>query len=314
MNLVQYLHMKNDDKFAYFLKTRFITNRTPKYWVNWDNVMSNMQEHELNLNTLNYLVGKDNIKEIAYKLFQQQPQLLKSIPILLASRDLKMDVLTLEKDNKMSTYTVDFSHPDLHKLNQYLDFMEETGLLHFLSKGLKESLVDYLLGVQVGLDTNGRKNRSGAQNELILSRNLKAITKFNSNLEFITQATAKNIESHWRIKVPEMLQSGKKGGRRYDGAVYNTKQDSVTIIETNFYGSGGSKLKAVAGEFMSLYETSLKDTSNVKFVWISDGPGWDQAKNPLREAFDVIPTIINLHMVKSGMLEEIILANKMMML
>lgn len=310
MNLNTYLQMENDDKFEYFMKTRFATNRTPSYWVNWQNVTSHIKEHELNLNTLNYLVGKTNIKELAQQLFQQQPQLLKTVPILLASRDSKMDVLVLEKDNTMYTHNIDFSHPDLEKMDLYLDFMEDTGLLYFLSHELKESLVDYVFGVQVGLDTNGRKNRGGIQNEKILDNNLQTIVAHNSNLKAMTQATANSIKNSWQIEVPEVLQKGKAGGRRYDGAVYNAQQHSVTIIETNFYGSGGSKLKSVAGEFSSIYETSLKSAPNVKFTWISDGPGWNTAKNPLREAFDVIPTIINLHMVKQGMLEEIILANK----
>ena len=144
------------------------------------------------------------------------------------------------------------------------------------------------------------------QNEIILEHNLKDVTFNDSNLKYKTQATGKWIEENWGITVPEVLQKGKKGGRRYDGAVLNKNQKSVTIIETNFYGDGGSKLKAVAGEFSSLYETSLRDAHDVKFVWISDGPGWLKAKNPMREAFDVIPVIINLQMVKNGFLKEIV--------
>lgn len=306
MNLTQYLTSPIDTKFRYFMDTRFSTNRTPSYWINWDNVLQNMASVEISLNTLNYLVGKDNIKELAKTLFTKQPELLQAIPILLASREEDIDVLAFNQNGEMYSYDVDFSKPDLSKLDNYIKFMDESGLFNFLQNNLKMSLVDYVYGVQAGLDTNGRKNRSGTQNEIILEHNLKDVIFNDSNLKYKTQATGKWIEENWGITVPEVLQKGKKGGRRYDGAVLNKNQKSVTIIETNFYGDGGSKLKAVAGEFSSLYETSLRDAHDVKFVWISDGPGWLKAKNPMREAFDVIPVIINLQMVKNGFLKEIV--------
>lgn len=306
MNLTQYLTSPIDTKFRYFMDTRFSTNRTPSYWINWDNVLQNMASVEISLNTLNYLIGKDDIEELAKTLFTKQPELLQAIPILLASREGDIDVLAFNQNGEMYSYDVDFSKPDLSKLDNYIKFMDESGLFNFLQNDLKMSLVDYVYGVQAGLDTNGRKNRSGTQNEIILEHNLKDVTFNDSNLKYKTQATGKWIEENWGITVPEVLQKGKKGGRRYDGAVLNKNQKSVTIIETNFYGDGGSKLKAVAGEFSSLYETSLRDAHDVNFVWISDGPGWLKAKNPMREAFDVIPVIINLQMVKNGFLKEIV--------
>ena len=139
---------------------------------------------------------------------------------------------------------------------------------------------------------------------------LKKLISEKPQLEYSTQATGKWIEENWNIVVPEVLDSNSKGGRRYDGAVFNKENGSVTIIETNFYNGGGSKLKSVAGEFSSIYETSLRDADNIKFVWLSDGLGWLSAKNPMREAFDVIPTIINLHMLKDGYMKKIIEMDK----
>ena len=249
---------------------------------------------------------REQTYDLAAQLFAEQPQLIQIIPVLLASRDTAMDVLAFDSHDEMYFYNIDFAKPDKNNITKYLDFMRDTGLLYFIGFELKQSLVDYVLGVQAGLDTNGRKNRSGSQNEDILERNLAKLASINPGLQYKAQATRKYILENWHLDVPEVLEKGKKGGRRYDGAIYNPKTQKVTIIETNFYGGGGSKLKAVAGEFSSLYETSLKDANNVNFVWISDGPGWDTAKNPMREAFDVIPLIINLSMVKQGMLAEIV--------
>lgn len=306
MKFEEYMAMPDHKKFEYFMKSRFSTDRTPQYWVNWDNVKKNMAEHELNLNTLNYLVGKKDIKKEAKNLFQKQPQLLKTIPILLAAREKKIDVLALNKNN-IKAYTVDFANPDLDKLDTYLSFMSDSGLLNFLSKDLKTSLVDYVFGVEAGLDSNGRKNRGGKQNEEILAHNLQIAMSKNKDLEISTQATGDSIKSKWGIKVPESIDENAKGGRRYDGAVFNKKTRKVTIIETNFYGCGGSKLKSVAGEFSNLYTYIKKNSQNeINFVWISDGPGWDTAKNPMEEAFQVIPNIFNLKMVRDGYLDEIL--------
>ncbi|MCZ3622452.1 type II restriction endonuclease [Lactobacillus mulieris] len=310
MNLNEYLSMNNQDKFDYFMKTRTSTNRTPKYWVNWDKVIRDLKEHELNLNTLNYLVGKKNIRQEAKNLFISQPDLLKTIPVLLATRDSDLDVLAFDDIGRMYTYNINFHDIDISKIDKYINFIDETGLFDFLSQHVNRSLVDYVFGVEAGLDSNARKNRGGKQNEDILSHYLELMCKKDDELEYSTQATADAIMKRWNAYVPEILEKGRKGGRRYDGAVYNKATKKVLICETNFYGGGGSKLKAVSGEFSDLYATSLGPAKNVEFAWISDGPGWDTAKNPLFEAFQIIPNIFNLKMVQEGMLKELIKGEK----
>ena len=306
MNYNEYMSLSNNEKFELFMNTLFPTNRTPSYWVNWNNVRNNIKVHELNLNTLNFLVGKENIKEEARALFLSQPQLLNTVPILLAAREEEFKVLSFE-NAQMVANNLDFKNPDIKAIDKYINFMEESGLLEFLANDLNKSLVDYVFGVQAGLDTNARKNRSGSQNETILERNLKNLVQRNSNLEFTTQATAKYIKDNWNMTIPEAKDKKAKGGRRYDGAVYNKQTGKVTLIETNFYGSKGSKLKSVSGEFSNLYNFLKNEAPNdINFVWISDGPGWETARNPMQEAFEIIPNIINLKMVRDGYLDEIV--------
>lgn len=306
MNFNEYMKNTSDEKFEYFMRTRFKTNRTPSYWVNWGNVTNNIKPYEIQLNTLNYLIGKPDIESEARQLFTKQPELLTAVPILLATRELDIDVLAFKDDGDMYSYNIDFNRPNISNLDEYIKFMHDSGLLDFLKIGIKRSLVDYVYGIQAGLDSNGRKNRSGTENEKILQKNLELLIAECPNCEYDTQATAKKIKERWNVEVPEVLPDGKKGGRRYDGVVFNKDLGIITVIETNFYGGGGSKLKAVAGEFSSIYETSIKKSNNVDFIWITDGPGWDTAKNPLNEAFDVIPNIINLQMVKDGFLRNIL--------
>ncbi|CAI2554912.1 Type-2 restriction enzyme DpnII [Apilactobacillus kunkeei] len=305
MRYEEYISMNLDDKFKYFMETRFPTNRTPSYWVNWDKVKENISQYEIMLNTMNYLVGKDDIENRATELLNKQPDLIKVIPLLMACRDDNLNVLKYDEQFNMSNESLDFNKPN-GDIDKYIEFMKESGLLSFLSTHVTRSLVDYAYGVEVGLDSNGRKNRSGTENENILERNLKLLINHNPTCEYMTQATADSIKSKWDVVVPEALESGRKGGRRYDGAVFNKKTGKLTVIETNFYGGGGSKLKAVAGEFSEMYGHFLRTAENVDFAWISDGPGWDTAKNPMREAFDVIPNIINLNMVSEGYLSDIV--------
>lgn len=308
-----YMKSTVDDKFQIFINNLFPTNRSPKYWVNWQKAYHFDASTEIKLNTLNYLVGKrDQVETLAYNLFKDNPELLQLVPLLIATRYAEIDVLaTSLSPEELSYYTADgyfdfnFNNPDPADFDQYFNFIKDSGLLEFIGYHVDRSLIDYVQGVNVGLDSNARKNRGGKQNEMMLENTMIEMLQ-GTNWKCQTQATGHFVESTWGITVPEVLKAGSKGGRRYDGAIYNPDRNEVTIIETNFYGGGGSKLKAVAGEFSSIYETSLRDAPHINFVWISDGKGWHTAVNPMREAFDVIPTIFNWRMIQQGYLKELI--------
>lgn len=120
----------------------------------------------------------------------------------------------------------------------------------------------------------------------------------NRNLPFIVQATQKKIFDKFQIEIPV-----DKSSRRFDFAV-KTK-NKLYLIEVNYYSGGGSKLKAVAGEFISV-NNLLSNNNNIGFIWITEGMGWYTAKQPLRETFDKIDHTINLNMIENGILEEIL--------
>lgn len=301
----EYLNMNNQEKYELFMDSRVKTNRTSNYWVNWNNVHNNIYEHELNLNILNYLIGKEDIEREFKILFSMRPEILKTIPILIATREKNIDILKWNQNKEMEFYNIDFDNPDINKIDLYISFMIECGLFKFIKENITNSLVDYVYGIQTGLDSNGRKNRSGFQNESILLETMGKIKKQNPSFQFKEQVTNNYIQENWSMNIPESTKKNGKGGRRYDGAIYNPELNLITIIETNFYGGGGSKLKAVSSEFSHMYNNYMKNTPNVNFVWISDGPGWDTAKNSLRASFNIIPTILNLTMVNNGFLDRI---------
>ncbi|MEO2117871.1 MAG: DpnII family type II restriction endonuclease, partial [Methanocaldococcus sp.] len=147
-----------------------------------------------------------------------------------------------------------------------------------------------------------RKNRIGNLMENIVEKYIENLCKQNKNLDYIFQATRDKIKQKWGINL-----TLDKTNRKFDFAVFNKANRKLYLIEVNFYSGGGSKLKATAGEYKALNEFIKNNNNNVQFIWITDGKGWNTAKNPLKESFDSGVVILNLKMVKDGLLKKIIL-------
>jgi len=156
----------------------------------------------------------------------------------------------------------------------------------------RQNLVDYMVGVEAGLDSNGRKNRGGHAMENIVEVFIKDICEKN-NFRYLKEANADKIKREFGYDVPV-----DKSSRRYDFVIDNSKE--LFIIETNFYGCGGSKLKSTAGEYRNLADTL---NGKYKFFWITDGNGWKTTSKPLRETFDHNDYLFNLTMLEKGILE-----------
>ena len=299
MRLKEYRSLSANERLNEFLSSLSITNRTPEYYVNWDKVERETKKFELELNTLNYLIGKENIFDETLKLFKQQPNLIKVIPSLIASRDKVLDILSIDDNDDMSFERLDFSKIDTERIEDYVIFSEDSGLLDFLQNKANRSLVDYVYGVEAGLDSNARKNRSGTTMEGILESHVSKLAS-ELGLEWKAQATAAYIKEKWNIEVPV-----DKSERRFDVAVYSENNNKLWLIETNYYGGGGSKLKAVAGEFTELSQFVVQSKDDVEFVWVTDGQGWKTAHLPLSEAFGHIVNVFNLNMLKNNYLHDL---------
>lgn len=291
----EYLSLETGEKISLFMSTLSSTNRTPEYYVNWNKAVNNTKEYELELNTLNFLIGKENIKELAEGLFSDQPNLIRAIPSLIACRDKKFDVLELDENVKF--YNLDFKNVDITKINEYIKFCEDSGLFNFLKNDANRSLVDYVYGVEVGLDSNGRKNRSGTTMEMIVEKYVKKTCE-EIGFKYMTQASHIQIKSHWDIDVPV-----DKSSRRFDVAVFDPYRRKLFLIETNYYGGGGSKLKSVSGEFVTLHQFLTSNSEDITFIWITDGQGWKTAHIPLSEAFYKIDNIFNIDMLSQNYLK-----------
>ncbi len=218
--------------------------KTWDYFVNWKKVFSNSSDLEIILNKLNYLLGKDDLEGEFKKLYSSNPDVVKALPVLLAVRENKLEVF--DKITKNSDF-FDFSGKEQDP-DKYYEFLEKSGLARLFQKDGIKNLVDYVLGVEVGLDSNGRKNRGGSLMEEIVGTFISDFCD-KKGFEYMAQARATNIKSKWGVDVKI-----DKSERSFDFAVHNPKNKETKLFEANFFNGGGSKLKAVCGEFRSLYD------------------------------------------------------------
>ncbi|MDD3085251.1 MAG: type II restriction endonuclease [Candidatus ainarchaeum sp.] len=288
--------------FAYFLNTLKPSIMTYDYFLNWEKINSAVSKYKIELNLLNSLLNSENIESEFKSLIIKYPNLIPTLPVLLAVRDQELNIIKdyKSKDLTYTNYKFDLvSNIGEKEAKQYFIFFKETGLINlFLNKKIK-NLVDYVYGVEAGLDSNGRKNRTGKVMEKVVEIFISELISKNKNLEYLSQATAHKIKDKWGYVV-----EFDKSARSFDFAIYNTNNKKIFLIETNFYNGGGSKLKSVCSEFKFLYNT-LK-SQNIDFIWITDGNGWNTTKKPLEEAFNQNDYIFNLGQLEKDILKEII--------
>jgi len=291
-----------EEVFSYLLNTLKETITKWDYFVNWAKVFAKIEDIELDLNILNYLIGKDDIEAEFTYLLRKHPTIAKVIPALVASRETNFRILSsfgydkfIYEDFSFGTNTV-LSDTEIEKV---VLFAKKTGFLDLISSKRIKNIVDYVIGVEVGLDSNGRKNRTGKIMEDIVGFFVEDICRRN-HLQYLSQATSQRIYSTWGLNL-----TVNKSSRSIDFAI-NTKKN-LYLIETNFYGGAGSKLKSTAGEYRTMHDYWKKDGH--KFIWITDGFGWKSTHLPLRETFNHIDTLLNLQMVSKGLLEIIFADN-----
>jgi len=290
-----------NEVFKYLINNMKETIRGWDFFVAWEKVIDKVGSTEVVLNILNYLVGKENVVEEFKMLLSKYPEIVEVLPVLLALRDKSIKILDPVENNVFNYKEYSFKKKDHYNSNEIsllAEFADKTGLLKMFKNRNIKSVVDYVIGVEVGLDTNARKNRSGTTMEMITELFIKKICERN-RYKYLSQATSHKIKDSFGYDV-----SLDKSERSFDFAVDSGAK--LYLIETNYYGGGGSKLKSVAGEFTALYNFLKKENPQHRFIWITDGLGWKTAEKPLRESFDKIDYILNLSMIEKGILENII--------
>lgn len=300
-SILQAGFVSSEQSFDAFVATLRPSLKLWDYFVNWDKVFRNTREIEIHLNIWNFLVGKDNFDTEFDSLLTEHPQIVKALPSMVVrdgAASSQFSVIENIKDLSSPEVLFDFSKPaDTPELRRAaLDFVKGSGLIKLFGKDGVKNLVDFVLGVEAGVDSNARKNRSGTAMEAVVAEYLKAFTA-SKDLEFISQATPNAIKAKWGFEVPV-----DKSSRRFDFAISDGAK--LVLMEVNFYGGGGSKLKATAGEYIGLGE--LLKIPNVEFVWVTDGQGWLTTLLPMKAAYEKLDFVWNLDWLGRGFLGDLL--------
>lgn len=265
------------------------------YYVNYDKVVENVLKLRIELNILNSLIGSKNIKEEFANIVTRYPETLKCIPLLLAVRGTEI----YAQDDE-GAFTYNFKEMN-YSVEQYEKFMEKTGLFDLLANHLVNNLIDYALGVETGLDSNGRKNRGGHQMENLVESYIQK-AGFKRDVNYFKEMYLADVENKWNIDLAALSNNG-KARKRFDFVVKT--DDMIYAIETNFYGGtgGGSKLNETARSYKMLAQEA--DTvDGFTFIWFTDGTAWRSARGNLRETFDVLETIFSIDDMEQGIMKK----------
>ena len=264
------------------------------YYVDFEKIYKNVDKVKVELNILNSLTGSKNIEEEFQNILIKYPETLECIPLLLAVRSREIFV----KD-EINEYLFKFDKM-VYSMKDYIRFMEESGLFDLLQNHIINNLYDYVLGIEVGLDSNGRKNRGGHLMEnLVESYIIKA--GYKKDVNYFKEMYLKDIEKKWNLDLSEMS-GNNTSTKRFDFVIKTENQ--VYVIETNFYSSGGSKLNETARSYKMLAQESKK-VDGVTFIWFTDGTGWNSAKKNLEETFNELETMYNIDDLEKGILEKL---------
>ena len=264
------------------------------YYIDFAKVYKNVDSVKIELNILNSLIGSKNIESDFESLIAKYPETLKCIPILLAVREYE---IFAGENGDVKLYTF---NKQINTVEDYKLFMRKTGLFDLLSNHIINNLYDYVTGVETGLDSNGRKNRGGHQMEDLVESYIQK-AGFKRDVNYFKEMYVSEVSRKWNIDLSAVSNQGKME-KRWDFVVKTN--NCIYLIETNFYGSGGSKLNETARSYKTI-ATEMKNVKGAKFVWFTDGAGWKSAARNLEETFDVLDDIYSINDMQNGIMKTL---------
>lgn len=280
--------------FAEWLKTFRASIATYSYYVDFNKVYRNVDSIKIALNILNSLIGSKNIKQDFEHILAKYPKVVKCIPVLLAVRSTEIPV-----SDKNGMFVYEFGDM-VYDASVYSKFMEKSGLFDLMKNHLIGNLVDYVTGIETGLDSNGRKNRGGHLMEDLVETYIRK-AGFVKDKTYFKEMYVSDISKKWNINLSAISNQGKME-KRFDFVVKTPKK--VFAIETNFYGSGGSKLNETARSYKTI-AIEAKTIPNFEFVWFTDGLGWISARNNLEETFDVLEHLYSIDDMENNVMKDL---------
>lgn len=288
-----------------FHETIIDTNRSYNFFVNWEKVEQHVDKYKIEISILDSLIGSRNFNKDLENIFKKYPEVLPVIPILIAVRDARLKVIRDFSDADTDIMEYNFTERKLSELEikVLIEFFEKTGLKNFFENLSTKSIRDYVTGVEVGMDTHARKNRSGDSMELVIKPFIERINlKHDDRYIILFQKNFNYLQKNFGIKVSASIRN-----RKADFILINADKDRVVNIEVNFYSGTGSKPQEIVDSYINRQE-ELKE-NGFEFIWITDGYGWKGQKNQIAKGFRKVNYLLNLHFVRKGLLEDILWIN-----
>lgn len=257
--------------FDVFMSQLKETNMSLDLYCDFNKINDNVEAISIKLNQLNYLIGKEDIDAAIRRLWDENNSVFSILEILIGVRSSD------KKKAIISDGNVKLIRSLFNNVDGVIEYVHNTGLYKVFQNKQVKNLVDYVFGIETGLDSNARKNRSGH----LMERQVAHILN-NADIAYRQEV--------YSTEYPELSVLG-EDKKRFDFVIETNLRKY--LIEVNFYSSGGSKLNEVARAYSEL-SPKINTVNGFEFVWITDGVGWKSAKNKLEEAFYAIPHVYNL--------------------
>lgn len=267
-----------------------------KFYSDFEKAANNIEPIKYELNLLNSLVGSKNVEKEFSDILKRFPSALKALPILIAKREKEIKILDCDYE-----YTFNFNKMN-YSIDEYIKFMKNTGLFDLLENKIVSNLYDYVLGVEVGMDTNGRKNRSGQMMENLVENYLIKAGLIENDTYF-KQMSSKDAEIMFDVNLSTISNKGKN--KKIFDFVIKGPFNTLIAIETNFYSANGSKLNETARSYEKIALEAEK-IPGLLFVWITDGQGWIDARHNLEETFGVMTHLYNIKDLENGVIDKLV--------
>lgn len=260
------------EQFDVFMSQLMETNQHLHFFCDFEKINQNVEDIKLSLCMLNSLLGTTDLQRAVATIWKRDKSAFQVLNILIAVREEGKKFVLNAQDQPVLLESF-FTSPE-----GVVDFLIGTGLYDLFANNKITNLVDYVFGIETGLDSNARKNRSGH----IMEHQVAAILA-----EHNLDARSEVYSREW----PEITAALGKDNKRFDFVV--ERPDKTYLFEVNFYSGGGSKLNEVARAYSDI-APKINAVPGFEFVWITDGIGWNSARNKLQEAYAIIPNVYNL--------------------
>lgn len=266
------MNAHTNQEFTLFMSQLQETNQSLDFFCDFDKIAQNVEDIKLSLCMLNSLIGARDMRSAVETIWRRDKTAFRVMDILIAVRS-EGKKKVLDSLNRCIVLDSLFESVD-----GVMEFLDNTGLTEIFQNQSVKDLVDYVFGIETGLDSNARKNRSGHVMEGVVDKLLS---------DYGIAHRSEVYSREW----PAIARALGNDEKRFDFVI---KKGRMTyLVEVNFYSGGGSKLNEVARSYSDI-APKINAVPGFEFVWITDGVGWKQAKNKLQEAYNIIPRVYNL--------------------